>query len=47
MTHIKRREYISLDSIKRIFRVLDYDVDDILELIDEEDGLLDVKRIEN
>ncbi|HPY63323.1 MAG TPA: helix-turn-helix transcriptional regulator [Bacillota bacterium] len=37
MTHIKRRKYISLDSIERICRVLDCGVDDILEFIDEGD----------
>ena len=35
MTHIKRRKYISLDSIEKICRVLDCGVDDILEFIDE------------
>lgn len=38
MTQIKRRKYISLDSIERICRVLDCGVDDILEFIDEEDA---------
>jgi DNA-binding Xre family transcriptional regulator len=37
MTYIKRRKYISLDSIERICRVLDCGVDDILEFIDEDD----------
>nr|WP_072513700.1 helix-turn-helix transcriptional regulator [Ndongobacter massiliensis] len=37
MTQIKRRKYISLDSIERICRVLDCGVDDILEFIDRED----------
>lgn len=37
MTHIKRRKYISLDSIERICRVLDCSVDDILEFINEGD----------
>ena len=37
MTQIKRRKYISLDSIERICRVLGCGVDDILEFIDEED----------
>lgn len=35
MTQIKRRKYISLDSIERICRVLGCGVDDILEFIDE------------
>jgi len=35
MTQIKRRKYISLDSIERICRVLDCGVDDILEFMDE------------
>lgn len=35
MTQIKRRKYISLDSIERIYRVLGCGVDDILEFIDE------------
>ncbi len=38
MTQIKRRKYISLDSIERICRVLDCGVDDILEFIDEGDA---------
>ncbi|MGI6664635.1 MAG: helix-turn-helix domain-containing protein [Christensenellaceae bacterium] len=38
MTQIKRRKYISLDSIERICRVLGCGVDDILEFIDEEDA---------
>ncbi len=38
MTQIKRRKYISLDSIERICRVLDCGVDDILEFIDEENA---------
>jgi DNA-binding Xre family transcriptional regulator len=33
---IKRRKYISLDSIERICRALDCGVDDILEFIDED-----------
>ena len=37
MTQIKRRKYISLDSIERICQVLNCGVDDILEFIDEED----------
>ncbi len=37
MTQIKRRKYISLDSIERICRVLECGVDDILEFIDEGD----------
>jgi len=37
MTQIKRRKYISLDSIERICRALDCSVDDILEFIDEGD----------
>jgi DNA-binding Xre family transcriptional regulator len=37
MTQIKRRKYISLDSIERICRALDCGVDDILEFIDEGD----------
>jgi len=36
VTQIKRRKYISLDSIERICRALDYGVDDILEFIDED-----------
>ena len=35
MTQIKRRKYISLDSIERICRALDCGVDDILEFIEE------------
>jgi putative transcriptional regulator len=35
MTQIKRRKYISLDSIERISRALDCGVDDILEFIEE------------
>lgn len=38
MTQIKRRKYISLDSIERICRVLGCGVDDILEFIDEENA---------
>lgn len=38
MTQIKRRKYISLDSIERICRVLDCGVDDILEFIDKGDA---------
>ncbi len=37
LTHIKRRKYISLDSIERICRPLDCGVDDILEFIDEDE----------
>ena len=37
MTQIKRRKYISLDSIERICRALGCGVDDILEFIDEGD----------
>ena len=37
MTQVKRRKYISLDSIERICQVLNWGVDDILEFIDEED----------
>jgi len=37
MTQVKRRKYISLDSIERICQVLNCGVDDILEFIDEED----------
>jgi putative transcriptional regulator len=37
MTQIKRRKYISLDSIESICQVLNCGVDDILEFIDEED----------
>ena len=37
MTQIKRRKYISLDSIERICQALNCGVDDILEFIDEED----------
>jgi len=38
MTQIKRRKYISLDSIERICRALGCGVDDILEFIDEENA---------
>ena len=37
MTQIKRRKYISLDSIERICRVLNCGVDDILKFIDQKD----------
>ncbi|NVP23601.1 helix-turn-helix domain-containing protein [Treponema phagedenis] len=37
MTQIKRRKYISLDSIERICRVLNCGVDDILEFIEEDE----------
>ena len=37
MTQVKRRKYISLDSIERICQALNCGVDDILEFIDEED----------
>ena len=37
MTQVKRRKYISLDSIERICQVLNCGVEDILEFIDEED----------
>jgi len=36
MTQIKRRKYITLDSIERICRVLDCSVDNILGFIDED-----------
>jgi len=37
MTRLKRNQYIALDSVEKICRVLDCGVDDILEFIDEED----------
>ncbi|NMA07260.1 MAG: helix-turn-helix transcriptional regulator [Ruminococcaceae bacterium] len=38
MTHIKRRKYISLDSIERICRVLNCGVDDILEFVNQKNS---------
>lgn len=37
ITRLKRNEYISVESIERICRVLNCGVDDILEFIDDED----------
>lgn len=36
ITRLKRNEYVSVESIERICRVLDCGVDDILEFIPEE-----------
>lgn len=37
ITRLKRNEYVSVESIERICRVLDCGVDDILEFTPEED----------
>lgn len=37
ITRLKRNEYISVESIERICRVLECGVDDILEFLPEED----------
>ena len=37
MTRLKRNQYIALDSVEKICRVLNCGVDDILEFMDEED----------
>lgn len=38
ITRLKRDEYISIESIEKICRVLNCGVDDILEFIDEEEN---------
>lgn len=38
ITRLKRNEYISIESVERICRVLDCGVDDILEFVSEDDG---------
>lgn len=36
VTRLKRNQYVSLDSIEKVFRVMDCSVDEILEFIAEE-----------
>ena len=38
MTRLKRNQYIALDSVEKICRVLDCGVDDILEFTSEENA---------
>lgn len=38
ITRLKRNEYISIESVERICRVLECGVDDILEFVAEDDG---------
>ena len=38
ITRLKRNEYISIESVERICRVLECSVDDILEFVAEDDG---------
>ena len=38
ITRLKRNEYISIESVGRICRVLECSVDDILEFVAEDDG---------
>ena len=38
ITRLKRNEYISIESVERICRVLECGVDDILEFVEEFDG---------
>ena len=37
ITHLKRDEYVSIESIEKICKALGCGVDDILEFIDEEE----------
>lgn len=38
ITRLKRNEYISIESVERICRVMECGVDDILEFVAEDDG---------
>lgn len=38
ITRLKRNEYISIESVERICRVLECGVDNILEFVAEDDG---------
>lgn len=38
ITRLKRNEYISIESVERICRVLECGVDDILEFVAEDNG---------